>query len=59
MIAKSEKVMLLMESINKRYGTRTIRLAAEGFQKKWTMKREMKSPCYTTCWSELPYAKTK
>ncbi|WP_131784036.1 Y-family DNA polymerase [Legionella gresilensis] len=59
MIAKSEKVMSLMESINKRYGTRTIRLAAEGFQKEWAMKREMKSPCYTTCWSELPFARIK
>ncbi|STX81688.1 UmuC [Legionella busanensis] len=59
MIAKSEKIMTLIESINKKYGTRTIRLAAEGFQKKWSMKREMKSPCYTTSWAELPWAQVK
>ncbi|STX55745.1 UmuC [Legionella beliardensis] len=57
-LVKSEKLMTLIESINKRYGARSIRLAAEGFQKQWTMKREMKSPCYTTCWTELPVAKT-
>ncbi|WP_280524208.1 DUF4113 domain-containing protein [Legionella beliardensis] len=51
--------MTLMESINKRYGTRSIRLATEGLQKQWTMKREMKSPYYTICWAELPAAKTQ
>ncbi|WP_115304220.1 DUF4113 domain-containing protein [Legionella beliardensis] len=58
-MAKSEKLMTLMESINKRYGTRSIRLATEGLQKQWTMKREMKSPYYTICWAELPAAKTQ
>nr|WP_278043885.1 DUF4113 domain-containing protein [Legionella beliardensis] len=56
-LVKSEKLMTLIESIHKRYGARSIRLAAEGFQKQWTMKREMKSPCYTTRWTELPVAK--
>ncbi|WP_207385222.1 DUF4113 domain-containing protein, partial [Legionella beliardensis] len=58
-LAKSEKVMSVIELINEKYGNRAIRLAAEGFQKNWAMKQEMKSPGYTTCWSELPYAQVK
>ena len=29
---------------------------AEGVHKEWTMKREKKSPAYTTRWTELPVA---
>ncbi|WP_419419223.1 Y-family DNA polymerase [Legionella sp. D16C41] len=56
-ITKTEKLMAIIENINEKYGDRTIRLAAEGFQKNWTMKSGMKSPCYTTCWSELATVK--
>lgn len=52
----SEDMMRVMEKINRRYGKRTIRLAAEGFQKNWSMKRQLKSPHYTTCWSGLARA---
>lgn len=50
----SDKVMNAMDLVNKKYGERTIRLAAEGFKKEWSMKRQLKSPNYTTRWSELP-----
>lgn len=50
----SEKVMAVLDAINKKFGRSTLHLAAEGFLKPWAMKREMKSPSYTTQWSELP-----
>jgi DNA polymerase V len=50
----TEKILDVMDLINTKYGERTIRLAAEGFQKTWSMKRQLKTPNYTTRWSELP-----
>ncbi|STX52420.1 DNA polymerase V, subunit C [Legionella busanensis] len=58
-LANTEKLMSVMESINQKYGDRMIRLAAEGFKKNWTMKQDMKSPCYTTRWSDLAWVKVK
>ncbi|RAP34864.1 DNA polymerase V, subunit C [Legionella quinlivanii] len=54
----STTLMHLMDSVNQKYGARTLRLAAEGFQKSWSMKRQLMSPCYTTRWSDLPIAYT-
>lgn len=58
-LLNSEKVMTTMEGINRKYGQRTIRLASEGFRKQWSMKRQLKSPHYTTRWSDLPIAYVK
>ena len=55
-LAKNEKLMSVMDAINKKYDRNTIRLASEGFKKSWSMKRELKTPNYTTQWSELPVA---
>lgn len=54
-----ESVMNTIMQINLKYGAQTIYLAAEGIHKKWSMQRTLKTPCYTTRWSELPivYAK--
>ncbi|KTC64538.1 UmuC (plasmid) [Legionella adelaidensis] len=49
-----DKLMALIDGINKKYGPRTLRLAAEGLNKEWSMKRQLKSPNYTTQWTELP-----
>ncbi|MFC7782748.1 DUF4113 domain-containing protein [Legionella taurinensis] len=48
--------MKLIDGINRKYGPRSMRLAAEGFRKSKSMKRQLKSPHYTTRWSELPIA---
>ncbi|RUQ85120.1 Y-family DNA polymerase [Legionella septentrionalis] len=53
-LLQTETLMNLMDTINEKYGSRTIRLAAEGFKKQWSMRRELKSPNYTTQWLELP-----
>ncbi len=54
---KKEQLMTLFDTINRKFGRHTIKLAAEGFSKSWAMKSELKSPSYTTQWSELPIVK--
>ncbi|CDZ79370.1 DNA polymerase IV [Legionella massiliensis] len=56
-IANYERVMKVIEGINHKYGRQTIRLAAEGYSKPWAMRAELKSPAYTTRWSDLPIVK--
>jgi DNA polymerase V len=51
---KSDRVMGVIDSINKKYGKGTVLTAAEGVEKRWAMKQEHKSPAYTTRWDELP-----
>lgn len=51
---KTEQLMHLFDSINQKFGRHTIKLAAEGYSKEWAMKSGLKSPSYTTQWSELP-----
>ena len=50
---KSNSMMKTIDQINYRYGDSTIKLASEGIQKRWSMKRERMSPCYTTRFNEL------
>lgn len=49
-------LMRVMDQINQAWGRGTVHSAAEGLQKEWKMKREKKSPGYTTRWDELPVA---
>ncbi len=57
-LAKKDQLMSVFETINQKYGSQTIRLAAEGYSKPWAMKAQLKSPAYTTRWAELPLVKT-
>ncbi|MCW8444172.1 Y-family DNA polymerase [Fluoribacter gormanii] len=50
----TEQLMSVLDQINQKYGRSTIRLAAEGYSKPWAMRAELKSPAYTTRWSEVP-----
>jgi DNA polymerase V len=52
--AKASLLMGAVDSINKKYSRGTIRLASEGVQKTWAMRRSFKSPNYTGDWNELP-----
>ncbi len=54
----SESIMNTMDRINGRYGSSTIRLASEGIEKSWKMRRERVSPCYTTSFNDLVEVKT-
>ncbi|MBC7915495.1 MAG: Y-family DNA polymerase [Pyrinomonadaceae bacterium] len=46
-------VSLVMDKINTRYGRGMLRMAAEGYEKRWSMKQHYLSPCYTTRWNDI------
>ena len=58
-----ERLMEAVDRVNRKHGRGTLRLAAAGLPgsetagRDWTMKRQNKSPRYTTRWAELPVAK--
>ncbi len=49
----SDMIMNTIDRINGRYGSSTIRLASEGIEKSWRMRRDSVSPCYTTNFDDL------
>lgn len=54
-LQKTEDFMLIFDKINQKFGRNTLYLAAEGCNSKpWDARLQMRSPRYTTCWSELP-----
>ena len=54
--AKSASMMSIMDSINRKMGKGSMTIAASGIQHRWAMRRERKTPNYTTDWNELPVA---
>lgn len=46
--------MKAVDKLNQKYGTRTVRIAAEDLGNQWEPKRNFRSPRYTTNWKELP-----
>ncbi len=55
----SKRLMHTLDCINARWGRGTLRLAAEGVDYGWQMKRGNLSPGYTTEWADLPVAKAR
>lgn len=52
--SKSEKLMEVIDRINRREGPQTVKSMACGVDNKaWKMKQELKSPRYVTGWNEL------
>ena len=47
-------LMDVIDRANARWGSGSLKLASEGVKKPWQMKRERKTPSYTTRWDELP-----
>ena len=54
---KSLSIMAAMDTINQRYGSGSLFVGAQGTQRSWSMSRELKSPSYTTRFSDLPVIK--
>ena len=54
----SDKMMQTIDTINSRYGCSTLKIASEGIEKVWKMKRENVSPCYTTRFEDLVEVKS-
>ncbi len=48
------RITELVDKVNNVMGKGTLMYAAEGIKKEWAMKRNMKSPHYTTQWQDLP-----
>ena len=54
----SDSIMSTIDRINERYGSATIRLASDGLEKNWSMRRENVSPSYTTRFEDLVKVKS-
>ncbi|MBA3597735.1 MAG: Y-family DNA polymerase [Methylibium sp.] len=50
-------LMRAVDGINKRMGRGTLRTAAAGQRRAWSMRRQRLSPCYTTRWQDVPMAR--
>lgn len=50
---RSSSLMATMDLLNRRFGRGAIRLAAEGVEQDWKMKRDRVSPQYTTSWKDV------
>lgn len=53
---KSASLMAALDTLNRRFGSDAVTIGSVGMQKQWAMRREHKTPCYTTRWSDLPVA---
>ena len=51
--AKRKSLMSTFDSINNNMGRDSVRLTIQGFDRKWKIKQEQLSPCYTTRITEL------
>ena len=51
------ELMQIYDGINQRYGTDTLFLAAQGMEQKWSMRRDLLTPQYTTKWDHVPQIK--
>ena len=49
----SDRMMQTIDAINDRYGSSTLKIASEGIEKIWKMRRENVSQSYTTRFDEL------
>jgi DNA polymerase V len=54
---QSKARMKAIDAINHRFGKRRIHYAAEDLSRSWQPKYQLRSPRYTTHWTELPYAR--
>lgn len=52
--SKAFRLMQTMDAINDKYQHGKIRLASEGLEQAWGMRRMFKSPNYTGDWGEIP-----
>lgn len=55
---KSEKMIQVLDKINTKMGQGTLKYAVDGFKKPWHMRSAFRSPCYTTCWADIPVVKS-
>ncbi len=54
MAERRHRLMTSLDNLNRRFGSGTLFPAAEGIKPRWSMRRELKSPSYTTRLSDVP-----
>jgi len=47
------RLMNAMDTVNDREGRDILRVAEQGFDRRWTLRQERLSPCYTTRWADF------
>jgi len=50
---KQAVIMQALDKINSKFGRDKVRIAAQGFDRKWKLRQEQLSPCYTTRLSDI------
>jgi len=50
---KDRRVTEVMDEVNGAMGRDVVRYAIQGFDRKWRLRQEQLSPCYTTRWNNL------
>ncbi len=56
---KYKDLMKIIDKVNQKIGPGKIKYAIQGNKKKWKMRQEKLSPCYTTRWEDLLTVNTK
>lgn len=54
---RQQNLMQALDTINRRYGRNTLRLASVGISQDWKMRQANVSPHFTTQWQDLPLAR--
>jgi DNA polymerase V len=52
---KADRLMEVVDRINKQQGKGTVFLGAQGISKPWYMRQQYTSPQYTTKWGDIPH----
>ena len=50
---RSAELMQALDTLNRRFGRDTVRLASSGTRRDWQMRQHRRSPYYTTDWREI------
>lgn len=50
---RQSKAMRILDAVNHRYGKNAVYFAAEGIDKHWKVKRDLRSDRFTTQWNEI------
>jgi len=54
---KSDNMMSVMDTINRKMGQGSMTIAASGIRQRWAMRRDRMSQNFTTDWNDLPVAR--
>ena len=60
-VPERSNLMQALDGLNDRYGKGTVHVASAGLagdRRVWSMKHERRTPAYTTCWADMPIAKS-